>query len=201
MIATSTCNNNSNNNSGSGATILPLNGSSPGSDLRNGSKRGSNENLNSFDPPSTMTSSASVTSLASSAAAKLSNGHANGNAVNGDLDYMEKVDSGGDDKKLGKASNPGPARDASKRSRDSSKMTKEDQVVKLESELKKLKVDLQVARNKENELRDQIVSAAASKFSQVLCFRGGLHSTEVAYLLLAQQPLVCFSALPTIFLL
>ena len=37
------------------------------------------------------------------------------------------------------------------------------QVAKLEADLKKLKVDLQVARNKENELRDQIVSSAASK--------------------------------------
>ena len=107
-----------------------------------------------------MTSSASVASLASSAAAKLINGHANGNAaVNGEIDV------GFDDKKLGKASNPNavPARDASKRSRDSSKMTKEDQLMKFEGDLKKLKVDLQVARNKENELRDQIVSAAASK--------------------------------------
>ena len=151
----------------SASTILPLNGASPGADLRNGSKRGSNENLNSFDITSTsMTSSASVASLASSAAAKLINGHANGNAaVNGDLDYMEKIDVGFDDKKLGKASNPNavPARDASKRSRDSSKMTKEDQLMKFEGDLKKLKVDLQVARNKENELRDQIVSAAASK--------------------------------------
>jgi hypothetical protein len=73
---------------------------------------------------------------------------------------MEKVD---EDKKGVKAVNSGPARDASKRSRDSSKMTKEDQLFKLEGDLKKLKVDLQVARNKENELRDQIVSAAASK--------------------------------------
>lgn len=32
----------------------------------------------------------------------------------------------------------------------------------MEADLKKYKIDLQMARNKENELRDQIVSSAAS---------------------------------------
>jgi hypothetical protein len=155
------------------------NGSAPVQDYRNGSKRGSNENLNSLDL-ATMSSPSSMTSLAATAAAKLTNGvghghHSNGSAVggqsNGDLDYMEKMDAGIDEKKSsggggggGKSSNnSGLPRDTSKRSRDSSKMTKEDQLSKMESDLKKLKVDLQVARNKENELRDQIVSSAASK--------------------------------------
>ena len=131
----------------------------------------------------TSLSPSSMTSLAATAAAKLSNGlsghHSNGSALpgggshhqNGDLEYMEKMDAGLDEKRTGgKASNVGGlprgggGGDASKRSRDASKIaTKEDQVVKLELDLKKLKVDLQVARNKENELRDQIVSSAASK--------------------------------------
>ena len=41
-------------------------------------------------------------------------------------------------------------------------------MAKLEGDLKKLKVDLQVARNKENELRDQIVSSAASKLHRFI---------------------------------
>ena len=126
-----------------------------------------------------------MTSLAATAAAKLSNGlsghHSNGSALpgshqkNGDLEYMEKMDAGLDEKRTGgKASNVGVPRggggcDTSKRNRDSSKLaTKEDQVAKLELDLKKLKVDLQVARNKENELRDQIVSSAASKTDYLL---------------------------------
>lgn len=132
-----------------------------------------------------------MTSLAATAAAKLSNGlgghHSNGSALpgggshqqNGDLEYMEKMDAGLDEKRTGgKASNVGGlprgggGGDTSKRARDSSKLaTKEDQVAKLELDLKKLKVDLQVARNKENELRDQIVSSAASKsFKILVCF-------------------------------
>ena len=42
-------------------------------------------------------------------------------------------------------------------------LTKEEQVVKLESDVKRLKIDLQISRNKENELRDQIVSYSSSK--------------------------------------
>lgn len=145
------------------STSLPANGHSPSSgDNRNGS----NEHLNTLDFPPTSSTSSS-TSLASAAAAKLTNGignhHSNGSALgsagpNGDLEYIEKMDL--DDKR------PKPSSYASKeakRSRDSSKLSKDEQILKLETEAKKLKVDLQVARNKENELRDQIVSSAANE--------------------------------------
>ena len=39
-------------------------------------------------------------------------------------------------------------------------------VIKLESDVKRLKCDLQLSRNRENELRDQIVSYMSSKFLQ-----------------------------------
>jgi len=43
-------------------------------------------------------------------------------------------------------------------------------IVKLEGDLKKYKIDLQMARNKENELRDQIVSSAASKPLKIIFY-------------------------------
>ena len=43
------------------------------------------------------------------------------------------------------------------------KMTKEEMVAKLETDVKRLKVDLQISRNKENDLRDQIISSMSSK--------------------------------------
>ena len=42
-------------------------------------------------------------------------------------------------------------------------LTKEEQMAKLEGDVKRLKIDLQISRNKENELRDQIVSYSSSK--------------------------------------
>ncbi len=45
----------------------------------------------------------------------------------------------------------------------SGSLTKEEQLNKLEGEIKKLKVDLQLSRNKENDLRDQIVSYMTSE--------------------------------------
>ena len=42
-------------------------------------------------------------------------------------------------------------------------MSKEELVGKLEMDLKKLKTDLQQSRNKENDLRDQIISYMSSK--------------------------------------
>ena len=36
--------------------------------------------------------------------------------------------------------------------------------IKLESDVKRLKCDLQLSRNRENDLRDQIVSYMSSKF-------------------------------------
>lgn len=111
------------------------NGHSPSADHH---RNGSNENLNNIDTPPVVTSSQSpVTSLAATPAAKLSNGvsqHSNGGSAvnhhsNGDLDYMEKMDSGLEMEKRGKVSNSSLPRDTSKKSRDSSKMTKEDQVI------------------------------------------------------------------------
>ena len=45
-----------------------------------------------------------------------------------------------------------------------------DPTVKMETDLKKLKVDLQISRNKENDLRDQIISYMSSKFRLSILF-------------------------------
>ena len=61
-------------------------------------------------------------------------------------------------------------RDASRKNRGDDKSTNKresakdvDPTVKMETDLKKLKVDLQISRNKENELRDQIISYMSSE--------------------------------------
>ena len=72
--------------------------------------------------------------------------------------------------------NAGAPRDASRKGRSSAasgggsgglsgsiSASKEELVSKLESDIKKLKVDLQLSRNKENDLRDQIVSFMTGK--------------------------------------
>ena len=60
-------------------------------------------------------------------------------------------------------------RDTSRKGRDGDKKNDKDNkdslslVIKLESDVKRLKCDLQLSRNRENELRDQIVSYMSSK--------------------------------------
>ena len=59
--------------------------------------------------------------------------------------------------------NAGGPRDASRKGRATSSNNKDELITKMESDNKKLKVDLQLSRNKENDLRDQIVSYMTSK--------------------------------------
>ena len=70
----------------------------------------------------------------------------------------------------------GAPRDASRKGRSSAASggsglfgglspSKDELICKMESDIKKLKVDLQLSRNKENDLRDQIVSFMTGKFS------------------------------------
>merc|ERR1712098_285527 len=61
-------------------------------------------------------------------------------------------------------------RDTSRKGRDGDKKSDKDGskdnlslVIKLESDVKRLKCDLQLSRNRENELRDQIVSYMSSE--------------------------------------
>ena len=88
--------------------------------------------------------------------------NANTNTNVGGSNKPSKPSSGG-----GSGSTP---RDASRKNRgdgaSSGKQgsTKEvDPTAKMEGDLKKLKIDLQISRNKENELRDQIISYMSSK--------------------------------------
>ena len=85
-----------------------------------------------------------------------------GNISIGGSNKSNKPSSGG-----GSGSTP---RDASRKNRGDASMsgkqgsTKDnDPTAKMEADLKKLKVDLQISRNKENELRDQIISYMSSK--------------------------------------
>ena len=62
-------------------------------------------------------------------------------------------------------------RDTSRKGRDGDKKSDKEAgkdnlslVIKLESDVKRLKCDLQLSRNRENELRDQIVSYMSSKY-------------------------------------
>ena len=66
-------------------------------------------------------------------------------------------------------------RDTSRKGRDGDKKNDKDNgkdnlslVIKLESDVKRLKCDLQLSRNRENELRDQIVSYMSSKLYHIL---------------------------------
>ena len=102
----------------------------------------------------------------------MSNGSLNNNA-GGELDYMEKMrgDEPDEDKQVSKRSskagvNNGAPRDASRKGRGSTttaSSSKDELLTKMEADLKKLKVDLQLSRNKENDLRDQIVSYMTSE--------------------------------------
>ena len=56
----------------------------------------------------------------------------------------------------------GLSKEALRRNKEA-KMTKEEMVSKLETDVKRLKVDLQISRNKENDLRDQIISSMSSE--------------------------------------
>ena len=65
----------------------------------------------------------------------------------------------------------GGGRDASRKGRDGDKKGEKDSgkdplslTIKLESDVKRLKCDLQLSRNRENDLRDQIVSYMSSEF-------------------------------------
>ena len=106
----------------------------------------------------------------------LSNGSLNNNAHGaGELDYMEKMQDIADmeaekvsasSKRSSKAAVGQQTRDASRKGRATSN-SKDELITKMESDNKKLKVDLQLSRNKENDLRDQIVSYMTSKFKIV----------------------------------
>ncbi len=61
------------------------------------------------------------------------------------------------------ASTAGVSKEALRRSKEA-KMTKEEIAQKLEQDVKRYKVDLQISRNKENDLRNQIISYMSSKY-------------------------------------
>ncbi|XP_040573999.1 macoilin-1 isoform X1 [Lepeophtheirus salmonis] len=92
------------------------------------------------------------------------NSKLNGSATN--VDESEDVppnngnSSGGGGKgRSSKSGNASQSRDSSsKKSRDLSKLSKDELITRTESDIKRLKCDLQISRNKENELRDQIIS-------------------------------------------
>ena len=109
--------------------------------------------------------------------APLSNGSLNNNA-GGELDYMEKMRGDEpDDEKASKGQKvKSVPRDTSRKGRTNSAMatpgnssSRDYEIVgKLEADIKKLKVDLQLSRNKENDLRDQIVSYMTGKWYTLL---------------------------------
>lgn len=94
--------------------------------------------------------------------------------ANGDVDGEDVSSSGGGGgggkggKASGKQGQPSSAakevlsKEALRRNKEA-KMTKEEMVAKLENDTKRLKVDLQISRNKENDLRDQIISSMSSE--------------------------------------
>ena len=91
--------------------------------------------------------------------------------ANGDIDGDDVSSPGGGGKggkssgKQGQASSAAKevlSKEALRRNKEA-KMTKEEMVAKLETDEKRLKVDLQISRNKENDLRDQIISSMSSK--------------------------------------
>lgn len=95
---------------------------------------------------------------------KLSNG-----LSYGDLEYLEKtsndvngmsngVDDGSKSRPSKSVFASGGRSENNKKKELPKQLTKDEAVVKLEQDLKRLKTDLQQSRNKENDLRDQIVS-------------------------------------------
>ena len=98
--------------------------------------------------------------------APLSNGSLNNNA-GGELDYMEKMrgDEPDEEKSSKRSGVKSVPRDTSRKGRTSAMASnpsggpnRDELLGKFEADIKKLKVDLQLSRNKENDLRDQIVS-------------------------------------------
>jgi len=115
-----------------------------------------------------------------------------GTTSNGDL--TEEFPDGMDPKSLirsnSKSVGGGAARDPSRKGERVEKNVKEDKasaghlslMIKLESDVKRLKCDLQLSRNRENELRDQIVCymsserSLKSEISSLLVEKSGLES-------------------------
>eukprot|EP00096_Caligus_rogercresseyi_P016483 TRINITY_DN915_c0_g2_i1.p1 TRINITY_DN915_c0_g2~~TRINITY_DN915_c0_g2_i1.p1 ORF type:complete len:737 (-),score=175.85 TRINITY_DN915_c0_g2_i1:1572-3782(-) len=90
------------------------------------------------------------------------NAKVNGSPVS--LEESEDCNNGGGGsaakgRSSGKSGNASSSRDSSsKKNRDLSKLSKDELMTRMESDIKRLKCDLQLSRNKENELRDQIIS-------------------------------------------
>lgn len=104
------------------------------------------------------------------------------NSSSGELDYMEKMrdeaavedgapgNSSSSSKRSAKSSSYGAnnsiPRDTSRKGRGGdgkAVFTKEETISKMEADIKKLKVELQLSRNKENDLREQIVTYMSSE--------------------------------------
>ncbi len=92
---------------------------------------------------------------------KMGNGVSSSNAVGngGDFEYMEKMSEGAEEARGGKKSAAVKGKGGKL---EPGKLSKEEMVTKLEGDLKRLKTDLQQSRNKENDLRDQIISYMSS---------------------------------------
>ena len=103
-----------------------------------------------------------------SSSVSLTNGEAND-------DFNESVSA--DNKNINRSNSKSlnGGRDTSRKGRDGDKKSDKEAgkdnlslVIKLESDVKRLKCDLQLSRNRENELRDQIVSYMSSKYQPQL---------------------------------
>ena len=101
---------------------------------------------------------------ATNSSAPLTNGEAND-------DFNESVSA--ENKNINRSNSKSltGGRDTSRKGRDGDKKSDKEAgkdnlslVIKLESDVKRLKCDLQLSRNRENELRDQIVSYMSSKY-------------------------------------
>ena len=98
-----------------------------------------------------------------SSSSPLTNGEAND-------DFNESVNS--ENKNINRSNSKSlNGRDTSRKGREGDKKSDKEAgkdnlslVIKLESDVKRLKCDLQLSRNRENELRDQIVSYMSSKY-------------------------------------
>ena len=104
---------------------------------------------------------------ATNSSAPLTNGEAND-------DFNESVSA--ENKNINRSNSKSltGGRDTSRKGRDGDKKSDKDAgkdnlslVIKLESDVKRLKCDLQLSRNRENELRDQIVSYMSSKYQTI----------------------------------
>ncbi len=95
---------------------------------------------------------------------KMSNGAAAGSSSAAELEYMEKELP--EEKKSSSkgSSSSAPSAKESRKSKEAAKLTKEEMAAKLEQDIKRLKTELQQSRNKENDLRDQIISYMSGEF-------------------------------------